>query len=207
MGGLLYKLAIRYIEQYNMHRRSLVDRRDIQRLSRLTYRSNTGWAYLFYGNDAEWSKFSRYDVLENAIQKLADYEDKEDTVLRKDEKNMSLAKLCDRCGKYYKVYNEKNDKKHTNGFVLLNIDKHGKYFSHSPIDLCPKCMESLINWRDSSEDESKEMRRKLSDYCFSVEECAGCIFKGLTRCNFKILSDSTIRDLYKKLKEEEEICH
>ena len=67
MGGLLYKLAIRYIEQYNMRRRSLVDRRDIQRLSRLTYRSNTGWAYLFYGNDAEWSKLGRYPILENAI--------------------------------------------------------------------------------------------------------------------------------------------
>jgi len=86
MGGLLYKLAIRYIGQYNMHHHNLVDRRDIQRLSRLTYRSNTGLAYLFYGSDAEWSKFSRYDVLENAIQKLANYEDKEDTVLRKDEK-------------------------------------------------------------------------------------------------------------------------
>lgn len=78
---------------------------------------------------------------------------------------MSLAKLCDRCGKFYKVYNEKNDKKHTNGFVLLNIDKHGKYFSHSPIDLCPECMESLINWRDSLDlkniDEVKDMRKKI----------------------------------------------
>lgn len=130
--------------------------------------------------------------------------DKENIVLRKDEINILLAKRCDRCGKFYKVYNEKNDKKHTNGFILANIDKYGKYFSHSPIDLCPECMESLINWRDlMTEDELKEMRRKLSEHCFSVEECAVCIFQDLISCNFRALSDSTIQDLYKKLMEEE----
>ena len=34
-------------------------------------------AYLCYGADAEWKSFSRYNVLDNAIQKLAEYEDKE----------------------------------------------------------------------------------------------------------------------------------
>ena len=203
MGELLYKLAIRYIGRYNRYHHNLVDRRDIQRLSRLTYRSNTGWAYLFYGCDAEWSKFSRYDVLENAIQKLADYEDKENTVLRKDERNMSLTMKCDRCGKYYKVYNEKKDKNHTNGFILANIDQYGKYFSHSPIDLCPECMESLINWRDSmTEDELKEIRKKLYNYC-NATRCAECIFDSRSSCDFYALSDSTIQALYKKLMEDE----
>ena len=65
-------------------------------------------------------------------------------------------------------------------------------------------MESLINWRDSmTEDELKEMRRKLSEHCFSVKECAGCIFQGLMSCDFRALSDSTIQDLYKKLMEDE----
>ena len=77
MSGLLYKLAIWYIGQYNMHHSNFLNRRDLERLPRLTYRSNTGLAYLFYGGAAEWSKFSNYLVLEYAIQKLADYEDKE----------------------------------------------------------------------------------------------------------------------------------
>lgn len=77
MGKLLYKLAIRYIGRYNMRHHNVVTRRDLKRLPRLTYRSSTGLAHLFCENEAEWSKFSNYIVLEYAIQKLADYEDKE----------------------------------------------------------------------------------------------------------------------------------
>lgn len=77
MSGLLYKLAIWYIGRYNMLHSNFLNIRDLKRLPRLTYRSNTGFAYLFYGDDGEWSKFSNYQVLEYAIQKLADYEDKE----------------------------------------------------------------------------------------------------------------------------------
>ena len=129
---------------------------------------------------------------------------------RKDERNMSLAKICDRCGQYYKVYNEKKDKNHTNGFMLANIDKYGKYYSHSPIDLCPECMESLINWRDSLDlkniDEIKDMRKKLYNYC-NTKRCSECIFNNYSSCNYYTLSDDAIQDLYKKLMEEEEICH
>ena len=77
MGKLLYKLAIRYIGQYNMYHHNVITRRDLERMPRLTYRSSTGLAHLFCENEAEWSKFSNYIVLEYAIQKLADYEDKE----------------------------------------------------------------------------------------------------------------------------------
>lgn len=48
--------------------------KEIKKLDRLTYR-NGAKAYLRYGADCEWQKFSRYDVLDNAIQKLANYED------------------------------------------------------------------------------------------------------------------------------------
>lgn len=117
---------------------------------------------------------------------------------------MSLAKICDRCGKYYKVYNEKKDENHTNGFILANIDKYGKYYSHSPIDLC---MESLINWRDSSKikntNEVKDMRKKLYAYC-NAKRCAECIFDSRSSCNFYALSEDAIQILYKKLLMEDE---
>ena len=55
---------------------------NLKNLDRLTYR-NGDKAYLFYGMDAEWSKFSRYEVLDNAIQKLAMYEDMEQLIATK----------------------------------------------------------------------------------------------------------------------------
>lgn len=102
----------------------------------------------------------------------------------------------------------KKDENHTNGFTLANIDKYGKYYSHSPIDLCPECMESFINWRDSLElkntDEVKvkDMRRKLIEYC-DITRCGECIFQGLMICNVRTLPDSNIQDMYKKLMEDE----
>lgn len=48
-------------------------------MSRLTYRNGEkGKSYLKYGLDAKWSKMQRYDVLDGAIQKLAEYEDAEE---------------------------------------------------------------------------------------------------------------------------------
>ena len=68
----LYKLAVWYIGKCNL--RWDKPTKDIDKLDRLTYR-NCGKAYLLYGADAEWRNFSRYDVLDNAIQRLAKYED------------------------------------------------------------------------------------------------------------------------------------
>lgn len=46
---------------------------------RLTYRNCIGGeAYLKYGLAAKWEKVPRYDILNNAIQKLAEYEDLEE---------------------------------------------------------------------------------------------------------------------------------
>ena len=44
-------------------------------MKRLTYKNNLGQSYLEYGADAVWSKCEAYDVLKNAISKLAEYED------------------------------------------------------------------------------------------------------------------------------------
>ena len=47
-------------------------------MKRLTYKNNLGEAYLEYGADAIWKKCEAYDVLKNAISKLAEYEDLEE---------------------------------------------------------------------------------------------------------------------------------
>lgn len=68
----LYKLALWYVGKCNKEWDK--PKKEIQKLDRLTYR-NGDKAYLLYGADNEWQKFGRYDVLDNAIQKLANYED------------------------------------------------------------------------------------------------------------------------------------
>lgn len=74
----LYRLAMWYIGKCNAewNRTDKEIRAQMASLDRLTYRNNEK-AYLRYGADAEWQNFSRYDVLDNAIQKLAKYEDAE----------------------------------------------------------------------------------------------------------------------------------
>lgn len=46
-------------------------------MKRLTYRNNLGEAYLEHGADAVWSRCEAYDILKNAIDRLAAYEDME----------------------------------------------------------------------------------------------------------------------------------
>lgn len=67
----LYKLAVWYIGRCN--KKWNIPMHNIKDLERLTFNSGDK-AYLLYGCDAEWKHFSRYDVLENAIQRLAEYE-------------------------------------------------------------------------------------------------------------------------------------
>lgn len=79
----LYKRAIAYIEKCNRGwEHSILLLHNLKNLDRLTYR-NGDKAYLFYGMDAEWSKFSRYEVFDNAIQELAMYEDMEQLIATK----------------------------------------------------------------------------------------------------------------------------
>ena len=48
-------------------------------MERLTYRNSVGdCPYLKYGLDAKWCKMERYDVIQNAVKKLAEYEDLEE---------------------------------------------------------------------------------------------------------------------------------
>ena len=70
----LYKLAVWYIGRCN-DRWQKSKQKQLESLCRLTYKSPDNKYLLLYGADAEWRKFSRYDVLDNAIQKLGAFED------------------------------------------------------------------------------------------------------------------------------------
>ena len=60
-----------------------------------------------------------------------------------------FAKQCDRCGAFYALYNVANNGNKPNGFMVLNIDECGKYFSHHARDLCPSCMKKFLNFINS----------------------------------------------------------
>lgn len=72
MNIKLYKLALWYIKKCNAKWKNRYKPK-VELLTRLTY-----WAFdkylLLYGCDAEWQIFDKYDVLDNAIQRLAEYE-------------------------------------------------------------------------------------------------------------------------------------
>lgn len=61
---------------------------------------------------------------------------------------MSAAKQCDICGKFYELYNTRNNSKNTNGLMFLNIDRDMKYFAHDPIDCCPECIDAIQRYID-----------------------------------------------------------
>lgn len=59
---------------------------------------------------------------------------------------MAFAKKCDRCGKLYEEYNTEHDSKKINGIMTLNLDFKRKYYSNTPLDLCPECTDSFNKW-------------------------------------------------------------
>lgn len=72
MNSKLYKLALWYIKKCNAEWKNQYKEK-VKSLTRLTYRTNDKYL-LLYGDDAEWQNFAKYDVLDNAIQRLAEYE-------------------------------------------------------------------------------------------------------------------------------------
>lgn len=82
MASKLYKLAIWYIGKCNEKWNKRKFEGELKALDRLTFKM-FGKYVLFYGADAEWQKFSRYEVLDNAIQKLAKYENDETEIRAK----------------------------------------------------------------------------------------------------------------------------
>lgn len=82
MSSKLYKLALWYIGKCNTEWNKQSYENKLKSLYRLTY-WNFGKYMLTYGADAEWRIFSRYEVLDNAIQKLAKYENNEKEIRNK----------------------------------------------------------------------------------------------------------------------------
>lgn len=56
------------------------------------------------------------------------------------------ARICDRCSKSYKSYNEENNVKKPNSLMFLNSDMNDKFWSHDITDLCPECMTELLEF-------------------------------------------------------------
>lgn len=52
------------------------------------------------------------------------------------------ARKCDRCGKYYDLYNTDNDKPNTIKFVSLNEKRQYCEGAVKSFDLCPECMKA-----------------------------------------------------------------
>lgn len=73
-------------------------------MSRLTYRNNLGQSFLENGADAIWQKCEAYNVLSNAIEKLAHYEDLEEQgrlIEREYATIVSESGICSKCGESY----------------------------------------------------------------------------------------------------------
>ena len=115
MKSKLYKLAIWYIAKCNAewNKRKFAD--DLKSLDRLTY-WNFGKYMLVYGADAEWRIFSRYEVLDNAIQKLAKYENEEQEI-----RNKVIEEFAERLKEEYKPCKETDTEIYTK--VCNRIDK------------------------------------------------------------------------------------
>ena len=70
---------------------------------------------------------------------------------------MSLAKKCDRCGIYYEQRNISFKKQSINGIVLADRKVNNEaQVGRMNIDLCPKCLNSLVDWLAYDEKENKD---------------------------------------------------
>ena len=75
MNNKIYRLACYYIKRCNnkWKNNQYPNKEILKSLTRLTYLGFDKYL-LLYGADAEWQIFDKYDVLDNAIQRLAEYE-------------------------------------------------------------------------------------------------------------------------------------
>lgn len=68
---------------------------------------------------------------------------------------MAYAKKCDRCGKLYEQYNDREDKHNINGVLTLNIDSVRKYWSNDVLDFCPECCNEFVSWLKKGKEKKK----------------------------------------------------
>lgn len=62
---------------------------------------------------------------------------------------MARAMICDRCGDFFKIEDVRHGE-NVNHFMMVGVASimSGQIFDKKKYDLCPKCMESLIQWID-----------------------------------------------------------
>lgn len=68
---------------------------------------------------------------------------------------MAFAKKCDRCKRLFEIYNTMSCEEKSNGFMFLNIDEKGDYYSHKTHDLCPICNVELHRFMRMEEDDER----------------------------------------------------
>lgn len=117
MRSKLYKLALWYIGKCNAKWDKKSYENKLKSLDRLTY-WNFGKYMLIYGADAEWRIFSRYEVLDNAIQKLAQYED---DVFQKEIRNKAIDEFVENMEKWNNCI--KSIRNEDGFFTIENIRK------------------------------------------------------------------------------------
>lgn len=63
---------------------------------------------------------------------------------------MRNGRTCDVCGELYLAYYPNScEESDYNGFMLINIDNSGRYYSRNVKDLCPDCKASFEDWLKS----------------------------------------------------------
>lgn len=134
----LYKLALWYIGKCNKEDTSYKGyKKEIKELDKLTFRC-WGKANLLYGLGAEWENFGRYDVLDNAIQRLAEYEELGTVEELKEAREKQVAKSPTLEGDGYcpegnLVYDT---------WICPNCDKDYEV-DYDDYDYCPNCGQKI----------------------------------------------------------------
>lgn len=65
------------------------------------------------------------------------------------------AKKCDICGTLYESYNTKQNCNAINGYIPINLDDDGRYYSHGEKDLCPECLDAFTKLAKELKGETK----------------------------------------------------
>lgn len=84
---------------------------------------------------------------------------------------MAKAFKCDICGNYYDAYNTRQSAMHFSGFIPINVDSEGKYFTNNAKHVCPKCMNAML---DLFIKLGRKNTGELVEYTYEVNVGSGC---------------------------------
>jgi len=90
---------------------------------------------------------------------------------------MAAAKKCDVCGKFYDVYNHKQDPNNPNGIMFVNIDGKGDYYRGTPTDLCPSCLTHVKSFIAQLRLYNGKLGEAYETIINAGKACANCIHR------------------------------